>query len=261
VSVSQDEAVEFQKHRYFCVNMKEDPMKKALFTRIFGLTLGMATIGFGAVQAQECDAYFPVKNGASFEITHYDAKDKVSNVVKTTIVEKSRDGGVLVVTATAESSDGKGKEINQFTYDVTCGAGDFKMDMRSMGGSNQMAAIEGIEMKIESEDMIFPKNMGVGMSLPDAHMQMTGSMNGMTIMNTSIAITNRKVTGKESMTTPAGTFSCIVIEEDSETKSMGMNFTGHSKSWYALGVGMVRNESSSKGKPSGYSILTKISGN
>ncbi len=236
-------------------------MKKALFTRIFSLAIGMSCLGFGAVQAQDCEAYFPVKNGAVFEITHYSDKDKVTSVVKTTILEKSRDGGTLVVTANAQSMDGKGKEVNQFSYDVTCGGGDFKMDMRSMGGSNQMAAIEGIEMKIESEDMVFPKNMGVGMSLPDAHMHMTGTMNGMTIMNTSIAITNRKVTGKESMTTPAGTFSCIVIEEDSETKSMGMTFTGHSKSWYALGVGMVRNESSSKGKPSGYSILTKISGN
>jgi hypothetical protein len=202
-----------------------------------------------------------VKNGASFEITHYSDKDKVTSIVKTTIVEKSRDGGNLVVTANAESMDAKGKEVNKFSYDVTCGGGDFKMDMRSMGMSNQMQGVEGIEMKIESEDMVFPKNMAVGTSLPDAHMQMTGTMNGMTIMNTSVAITNRKVTAKESMTTPAGTFSCMVIEEDSETKMMGMTIAGHSKSWYALGVGMVRNESSSKGKPSGYSVLTKISGN
>lgn len=236
-------------------------MKTLRFTPFMIVCLLVAGLGFGTAKAQECDAYFPVQNGASFEITHYDAKDKVSSVVATQIVEKSRDGGVLVVTATATSTDAKGKNANTFSYDVTCGGGDFKLDMRSMGMSNQMQGVEGIEMKMESEDMVFPRNMSVGTSLPDAHLHMTGSMNGMTIMNTSIAITNRKVTAKENMTTPAGTFSCVVVEEDSETKMMGMTIAGHSKSWYALGVGMVRTESSSKGKPSGYSVLTKISGN
>ena len=236
-------------------------MKTLRFTPFVIVCLLVGGLGFGAAKAQECDAYYPVKNGASFEITNYSDKDKVLGTLATQITEKSNEGGILVVTATATSTDAKGKESNTFSYDVTCGGGDFKLDMRSMGMSNQMQGIEGVEMKIESEDMVFPRNMSVGTSLPDAHMHMTGSMNGMTIMNTSIAITNRKVTAKESLTTPAGTFSCVVVEEDSETKTMGMTIAGHSKSWYALGVGMVRNESSSKGKPAGYSVLTKISGN
>jgi hypothetical protein len=91
-------------------------------------------------------------------------------------------------------------------------------------------------------------------------MQMTASMNGMTIFKTSVNVINRKVTGKENITTPAGTFSCIIVEEDVETHTMA-TIKGHNKSWFALGVGMVRSESSSNGKPQGYTLLTKISGN
>ncbi|HEX2899760.1 MAG TPA: hypothetical protein VHS96_08580, partial [Bacteroidia bacterium] len=115
--------------------------------------------------------------------------------------------------------------------------------------------------KIEAEDMVFPKGLAVGTALPDAGMTMTASMSGMTVMSTKIRVFNRKVTGKESLTTAAGTFSCIVIEEDVESQMMGMNVQTHTKSWYSLGVGMVRTESSRNGKLDGYSVLTKISGN
>ena len=55
--------------------------------------------------------------------------------------------------------------------------------------------------------------------------------------------------------------TCIIIEEDVESKMMGMNGVSHTKSWYCLGVGMVRSENSSNVKSQGYTVLTKISGN
>lgn len=235
-------------------------MKMYPFARIILAACCFVAVGGGIARAQ-CNAYFPMKPGASFETTHYNEKDKVTSMVTTTVLDKAREENSVTVTASCKVTDAKGKESSTYAYDVTCGPDEFKMDMRAFASSmTQMQGMENIEFKMESEDMRFPKTSSVGTTLPDAHMKMTGTMNGMTIMNTSITITNRKVTSQEDMTTPAGTFSCIVVEEDSETKTMGMTIKSHTKSWYSIGVGMVRSEYTSNGKPGGYSILTKLSG-
>ncbi|MBL0015998.1 MAG: hypothetical protein IPP17_06035 [Bacteroidetes bacterium] len=238
-------------------------MKNFTFTRFMFAGFLSLAVGFGMVKAQGCDAYYPMKKGAAFELSHFNAKDKLESTTSTTILEESNAGDVFSVTAESVSKDAKGKESSTVKYDVTCQGGEFHMDMRStsFGQSQQMEGMENVEMKIESEDMVFPKGLTVGTVLPDAGMTMTASMNGMTIMNTTIRVFNRKVTAKEELTTTAGKFSCVVIEEDIESKMMGMNVQSHTKSWYALGVGMVRSENSSNGKPQGYTLLTKISGN
>ena len=239
-------------------------MKTLRFTQAFSVAILFAAmitrIGF----AQNCESYYPMRNNATFEITHYNEKDKVTSVVKTTVTEKESSPTRVVATANSTVYDGKGKETTTMSYDVACENGDFKMDMRAFGMPNQqqMQGIENIEIKIESQDMVFPKNLTVGMALPDASLHMTGTMNGMQIMNNTTTVTNRKVTGKEDVTTPAGTFSCIVVEEDSHVEAgMGMKFDSHGKSWYSIGVGMVKSEYYRNGKKEGYSLLTKLAGN
>ena len=80
-------------------------------------------------------------------------------------------------------------------------------------------------------------------------------------MTMTIKILNRKVESKESITTPAGTFSCFKITYDMEssTKIMGMNTNVKLSSidYLAEGIGVVKTESyDKKGELSGYSLLT-----
>ena len=238
-------------------------MKNFTFTRLFIAVLLSLVLGLGAVQAQGCEAYYPMKKGAEFELSQFNAKDKLESINTSKILSETSVGDVYAVTVESVSKDAKGKEMSKVSFDVTCSGDEFHLDMRSssFGQSQQMQGMENVEMKFESEDMVFPKGLVVGATLPDASMTMTASMNGMTIMNTTVRVMNRKVTGKEELTTPAGKFSCIIIEEDVESKMMGMNIQSHTKSWYSLGVGMVRSENFSNGKSQGYTILTKISGN
>lgn len=192
-----------------------------------------------------------------FEMSSYNAKDKLQSTVKTTISEKESSGDKVVVTAHAVVFDPKSKELSKVDYDVTCQGGDFKIDMRAFASSMTGAqGMEGVEMHMEGDEMAFPKNLQPGMSLPDASFSMKMTMNGMTLSNTSMKSTNRKVTGTESITTPAGTFPCILIESDSEVKTMGMSFSSHDKSWYSLGVGLVRQESFKGDKMESYQVLS-----
>ncbi|HLW32629.1 MAG TPA: hypothetical protein VKX40_10240, partial [Aequorivita sp.] len=94
-------------------------------------------------------------------------------------------------------------------------------------------------------------------TLPDANMTMKIGMSGIN-MTMTIDQKNRKVTGKEKMTTPAGTFDCYVITYDTEVK-MGINQTTSSKQWVSEGVGMVKQVDSQKGKITNTTMLTAIS--
>lgn len=77
-------------------------------------------------------------------------------------------------------------------------------------------------------------------------------------MNMTMEMVDRKVEGKESLTTSAGTFDCYVISYTTEMK-MGLNTMFKNKEWIAEGVGMVKSENYNKnGKLMGYSELTKI---
>ena len=75
-------------------------------------------------------------------------------------------------------------------------------------------------------------------------------------MKMTVNIMNRKVEGKESVTTSAGTFDCFVISYDHESK-MGIKIRGSAKQWYSEGVGMVKQENyNKKGKLMGSSLHT-----
>ena len=76
----------------------------------------------------------------------------------------------------------------------------------------------------------------------------------------NIIITDREVVGKETLTTPAGTFECFVISQSNVSKGMTGTIKRTSKQWIAAGVGVVKTEDYKKnGKLDGYSLLTSFS--
>lgn len=50
----------------------------------------------------------------------------------------------------------------------------------------------------------------------------------------------RKIVGTESLQTPAGLFDCFILEETITTKAMMMNDVAKTRSWYAYGIGLVK---------------------
>ena len=112
-----------------------------------------------------------------------------------------------------------------------------------------------MEVDISGTNLILPNNLSAGQSLPDANMLMNIKVPPMN-MKMTVDIRDRKVEGKETVTTSAGTFDCFVISYIHESK-MGMKITGNAKEWIAEGVGMVKSESyNKKGKRISRSELT-----
>jgi hypothetical protein len=61
-------------------------------------------------------------------------------------------------------------------------------------------------------------------------------------LNFNAEILSHKVTGREELTTPAGTFKCYIVEMVSQTRIFGQKAISSTKNWYARGVGSVKSE-------------------
>jgi len=239
-------------------------MKTKLNTlRNFPLLVLISFLSTATKPADDCKAYWPMKEGVKMEIKHYNKKDKLQSRSEYEILNRSEGSNSLSATVGMKSYDKKDELIFDNDYEVRCEDGVFKIDIQGvLNGSQlqQMESMKDMEVSIDGNDLVMPANMNVGDELPDGSLSMSVSSSapGMGMMNFTTKIKNRKVEARESVTTEAGTFDCVVITADVETKMSFMSITFQSKDWYAEEVGMVRSESYNKGKLQGYSLLTKF---
>ncbi len=204
-----------------------------------------------------CDSFFPQNVGSSWEMTSYDAKDKVASksVSKLTAIKDVADG--LEATINIELFDDKNKSLNKGEVTMKCTQEAFYMDMSNMFATDQFEGMEGVSIEVTNQYMEFPSNPVAGQTLPDAESTMTITMSGMPLMTTKIKTTNRKIEGTESVTTPAGTFSCIKYTFDTEVSSTMFKSKSKSTMYMAKNVGNVKMESfDDKGKLQSKQLLT-----
>ncbi|MBT8262587.1 MAG: hypothetical protein KJO05_07175 [Bacteroidia bacterium] len=228
-------------------------MKKTLITFV-AICLG----GFYTNAQSDCSKFYPFSEGAKSQLTMYNAKGKSQGMVEYHVSGiESKDGGTAA-TMTMNLIDKKGNELKGSNYELLCKDGIVSMDFKSLMRPGMLDAYGEIDHEITGTNLDFPNKLSVGQDLPDAEILIKLSMSGMN-MNMSTLITDRKVLDKESVTTPAGTFECYVISQNTQIKSMASNMKRSSKQWIAEGVGVVKSEDyNKKGKLDTYSILTSF---
>ena len=203
------------------------------------------------VFSQDCSKYYPMDEGTKFQITMYNKKDKMSGVMDYEVKEVSGNTATMFY----EMTDEKGKMITSSEYGITCTEDGVTIDFSSMMSPGVMGQYEDMEVEMSGTDLLFPNNLSVGKSLPDADVLMTVKMPPMN-MKMTMKFFNRKVEGNETVSTPAGDFECYVITYDTESK-MGIKMTMSSKLWLSEGFGMVKQENyNKKGALIGKSVLT-----
>jgi len=204
--------------------------------------------------AQDCSKYYPFEEGTTFQITNYDKKEKPAGVIDYIVKESSGDTALLAY----EMHDDKGELIISSEYGITCKDDGIAIDFKSLMSPGVLGQYKDMEVDISGTDMFLPNNLSPGQQLPDAEVLMNISMTPIN-MKMTVKMLNRNVEANETISTPAGTFDCVVVTYDHETK-MGMKITGKAKQWFAEDVGMVKSESYSKnGKLIGSSVLTAFS--
>jgi hypothetical protein len=221
------------------------------------LLLSAVVIAFSAfLPADECAMYVPVKEGSEMEYKNYSDKDKLSGTNKTKVISVKKTATGQEVEMKTESFDKKDKPVGTSNYIVTCDNGSFSIDMRTMITQEQMESFKDAKVTIEADKLDIPANPQAGQALENGTVKMTTVSESAPIaMKLTINVSNRQVAGIEDVTVPAGTFKCVKITYDVESKFL---FTVRSKGidWYAKEVGLVKSESySTKDKLQGYTVL------
>ncbi len=194
-----------------------------------------------------CSKYYPMVDGSSFEYTNYNKKGKIDGVTNYTVSSVTSLGAATKATLELKMSDKKGKHVYDLNYNFTCENNVVKVDYKSLFPAQMMQQYSemDIEMDISGTDIELPNNLNVGEELADANVTINMNISGIQ-MEISVDQINRKVISKESVTTAAGTFDCMVITETTKSKTMGGKIELNSKLWLAEGVGMIKQETYKK---------------
>ncbi len=211
---------------------------------------------------QDCDTYLLLNEGASLEYTNFDKKGRPLTVGnhKAEKVEKVGDKYTSQINLELKNLD-KGETFNM-QYDVSCEDGVLSIDMSRFFDSSQLMQYEGADFNIDIEgDMLyFPRDLVEGEELNDGHITIKVNKDGFTFVTMTMTVLNRKVLGKETITTKAGTFDCQKVTYDFESKFGIIKVRGSVEEWYLDNRIIVRSKTKNKkGKPQGSTELTQIS--
>ena len=196
--------------------------------------------------SQSCAGFYYLQNNKTVEITITNKKGKEVGKNIYTVANVQRSASTVTATVNSEFVASNGKSVSKATNVIKCTNGIIMMDLKMFIPSTQQeqtgtSASGGGEAYLE-----YPANMKEGDVLKDGQFSMdyktSAGLNGHMI----VEITNRKVEGKESVTTPAGTWDCFKITYHSKVGiKIVVNIPTNSDvtEWYAPGFGVVKTES------------------
>ncbi|NND10361.1 MAG: hypothetical protein HKN96_04050 [Flavobacteriaceae bacterium] len=213
------------------------------------------------VIGQECDTYLLLKEGTSLEYTNYDRKGKAITIGTHKAAKVTSSNGKFESNITLDVKDLKKGDTFTMEYDVSCEDGVLSIDMSRFFDSSQLMQYEGADFDIDIQgDMLyFPRDLVEGADLNDGNITIKVAKDGFTFVTMTMTIFNRKVLGKESITTDAGTFECQKVTFDFESKFGIIKVRGSAIEWYHDNRIIVKSESyNKKGKLLGSTKLTAM---
>lgn len=211
-----------------------------------------------SASAQNCEGFFPMKQGAVIETQSFNPKDKLQGTNRQTILAVDPLDEGVAIKVKSEQLDEKGNPSFEQELTMRCVGDVFYMDMKDMLDPKTMGGFQDMEVSVSGVDLEFPGVMQIGQTLNDGNIEMSASSSGFTVMNMEVKILNRKVEAYEPVTTPAGTFDCFKITYDVEMHTI-VNIKAKGTEWIAKNVGVVKSEQYDKnGKLTGYTLLSKF---
>ena len=207
------------------------------------------------VKAQTC-GYLLLTNNTEVEMSMFDKKNEPSGkVVYKVLSSNGKEAKVI-----SKVYNEKGKEMGGGEGTYKCDGTNFSFDMKAMLPGDQVNAMnmKDMEVKTNNASLNYPSNMTVGTTLPDNEFTADTYSGTMKLVGMSFKVTNRKVEGKESINTPAGTFECFKITSNQDIKAI-FNFNIQMTEWFSPNVGVVKTEAYRKGTLYSSTLITKIS--
>ncbi|HYM92637.1 MAG TPA: hypothetical protein VET23_00730 [Chitinophagaceae bacterium] len=213
-------------------------MKKIIFIPVL-------LIAFSAF-SQNCDGLYYLQNNKTVEMSITNKKGKESGKITYTVSDVQNSGGTVSSTVNSEFTDSKGKSVSKAINNIKCTGGVMMIDMKMFVPSAQQEQMGTVSAGGGEAYLEYPSVIKEGDVLKDGQFSMDFKMQSGIGAHLNVDITNRKVQGKESVTTPAGTWECFKITYHSKVVikiGIGIPVNADVTEWYAPSFGTVKTES------------------
>lgn len=211
---------------------------------------------FAVFLCANAQGYYCDRQGARLEYVRKNVKDgsiEWRHIINITDVKKVSDGTGITSASTFLKANGKpyykGDIIEQVVLKEN---NDVWVDMEAVT-VNYVKGRAGLNATAQATPSILPADMAPGDTLP----QVTGK-GKVSLISFSFRIWDRKVLREETISLPAGTFNCVVLEEHKLENAPGNNRDVLNHTWYCKGVGMVRHDTYIDGKLDTSETLVQI---
>lgn len=216
------------------------------------ILLAFVGVALGAnAQGYCCD-----RQGATLDFVRKKARTGETewrHIINVKDVSRGGDGTVVTSVSTFLKANGKpyykGDIIEQVVLREN---NDVWVDMEAVSVA-YIKGRAGLNATAQAAPSILPATMEPGDTLP----QVTGKIK-VSLLTFSYRIWDRKVLRRETISVPAGTFDCIVLEERKLESGPGHNRDVLNHTWYCKGVGFVRHDTYIDGKLDTSEILNSI---
>jgi hypothetical protein len=200
--------------------------------------------------AQDCNGYYFLQNNKTIEMAILNKKGEQSAKQVYTVSNVNNSGNSTTADLNSEMFDKKGKSMAKGKAKIKCDGGVMMMDMKM--SIPVQPGVPSAESDVKADDiyMEYPADMNVGDNLKNANMHLDMDNNGMK-QSIDMEVFDRKVEGKEKITTAAGSWDCYKISYKSKMKiktmgiGMPMNIDG--TEYFAPGFGVVKTQSKNGG--------------
>lgn len=196
-------------------------------------------ISFCTISGQE---FFSTNVGQHFKYVRRYADDgdiKWTHTMKINSVDRLANGQISV-NYTSNVVNRKDRQIFKKPIEMNIlidKNGDITMDIASTATAVFQSVFPKSFIKSSGGQTTLPSSMKKGNVLPDAKAKV--SVIGVKYL---VDVSKRVVIGTDTITTPAGTFDCVVVREQKLEKAPVYSRITTSYTWYSKGVGFVRHD-------------------
>lgn len=190
--------------------------------------------------AQDCNQYYYMQKNKIIEMSSYDEKGQFIGKGTSTVSDVTTSNGVITAIVVSESFDKNGKSRGKMSIAYKCNGGVISMDM-NFNNKPKYGQTAKTNDKVNVSSMEYPAGMKVGDHLKDATVELD---EGSGIVATS-KITDRTVVAKETVTTTAGSWTCLKITYKTSTTVKGYNMAPQimqTTEWYVPNFGIVKTQ-------------------
>ncbi len=208
--------------------------------------------------AQCTNPFYEFKEGTKIFMQNYDGENQLQGKTETEVKDVTETVNGFKTTVALKVIDKDDKIISEGSYGMECDNGTVKLDLSGFIPTKSLMAFGDMDIKVEMEEMEIPAKLYPGQELKDASLTIS-AVNSPFPLSMQVIMKDRKIEGKQTVTTPAGTFECYKLTYDMVIDFMMGSLVMKNVQYLTEKLGAVKTETyDSDNKLLNYTVLQKV---